>query len=111
MTNVEAISLTAESYILETLTKYRLEANLKLMVLQGYDGASVMSGTCSGVQKRIREKAIYIHCHAYVLNLVLVDSVKAIPEAAEFFPLLEALYVFMSTSKVHTVFLEKAMGM
>ena len=99
---VEATSLTAESlafYILETLTKYRLEA--KLMVSQGYDGASVMSGTCSGVQKRIRKKAphaIYIHCRAHVLNLVLVDSVKDIPEAAEFFALLEVLYVCTHSS-------------
>ena len=96
------------SYILETLKKYQLDA--KLMVSQGYDGASVMSGRCSGVQMRIKEHAphaIYIHCHAHVLNLVLVDSVKAIPEAAEFFALLEALYIFMSTSKAHTVFLAK----
>ena len=111
LTYVEATSLTAESlasYILETLKKYQLDA--KLMVSQGYDGASVMSGRCSGVQMRIKEHAphaIYIHCHAHVLNLVLVDSVKAIPEAAEFFALLEALYIFMSTSKAHTVFLAK----
>jgi len=64
-----------------------------------------MSGTCSGVQKWIREKAphvIYIHCHAHVLNLVLVNSAQAIPEPAEFFILFEAL---MPTSKAHTVFL------
>lgn len=101
LTYVEATSLTAESlarYILEALKKYQL------------DGASVMSGTCSGAQKRIWEHAphaINIHCHAHVLNLVLIDSVKAIPEAAEFFALLEALYVFMSMSKALTVFLAK----
>ena len=69
LTYVEATSLTAESlasYILEVLKKYQLDT--MLMVSQGYDGASVMSGTCSGVQKRIREHAphvIYIHCHAH----------------------------------------------
>ena len=46
------------------------------MVSQGYDGAAVMSGCVSGVQKRIRDlvpQAIYVHCHAHCLNLVLVD--------------------------------------
>lgn len=80
------------------------------MVSQGYDGASVMSGACNGVQKRVREfapYAVYIHCYAYVLNLVLVDSVKSVQSASEFFSLLEALYVFISTSKVHVIFKEQ----
>ena len=80
------------------------------MASQGYYGASVMSGACSGVQKRVREYApyaIYIHCYAHVLSLVLVDSVKSVQSASEFFSLLEALYVFISTSKVHVIFKEK----
>ena len=52
-----------------------------MIVSQGtYDGASVMSRCCFGVQQRIRElnpHAIYIHCHAHCLNLVLVDCVKS----------------------------------
>ena len=53
------------------------------------------------VQRRVREfapNAVYIHCYAHVLNLALVDSVKSIGEASEFFHLLEALYVFVSSS-------------
>ena len=107
---VEATSLNAESlskYILDTLKLYNLDT--KRIVSQGYDGASVMSGTCSGVQQRIREiapQATYVHCHAHCLNLVLVDCVKANSQAFEFFSLVQALYVFMSTSKAHAVFLE-----
>ena len=44
---------------------------------QGYDGASTMSGHKSGVQARIREKqpkAVYTHCAAHSLNLVIVKS-------------------------------------
>ena len=51
------------------------------------DGASVMSGHCSGVQARIREvapQAIYVHYNAHCLNLALVDSVKAVRDASEF---------------------------
>ena len=80
------------------------------MVSQGYDGASVMSGHCSGVQQRVRQvapHAIYVHCHAHVLNLVLVDCVKNNSFASEFFSLLQALYVLLSTSKAHVIFIEK----
>ena len=100
LTYVEAASLTADKlteYIVSILTKFRLDP--LCMVSQGYDGASVMSGQCSGVQKRIRElapHAIYIDCYAHTLNLLLWDSVKMVPYATEFFALLESLYVFIS---------------
>ena len=81
--------------ILTTLRNHQLDP--KFIVSQGYDGASVMSSNCSGVQTRIREvtpQAIYVHCNAHCLNLCLVDSTKAICEASEFFAFLETLYVF-----------------
>ena len=64
---------------------------------QGYDGASVMSGRCAGVQQKICEvvpHAAYVHCYAHCLNLVLVDSTKSVSEASDFFYLMETLYVF-----------------
>lgn len=111
LTFFPAKALNAESltqYILDTLTLYNLDP--QMIVSQGYDGASVMSGSCSGVQKRIREVApcaSYIHCHAHVLNLVLVDCAKNNQHAAEFFSLIQALYVIVSTSKGHALFIEK----
>ena len=74
---------------------------IRWFISQGYDGASVMSGCCTGVQTRVPEfapYAVYIHCYAIVLNLVLVDSVKSVTSASEFFMLLEALYVLVFTS-------------
>ena len=111
LTYVPAESLTAQglsSYILETLRKYELEP--KCIVSQGYDGASVMSGCLTGVQTQIKEvapHALYIHCNAHCLNLCLVDSAKAVRGASEFFGLLETLYVFLSTSKCHVIFMEQ----
>ena len=70
---VIASNLTAEhlsKYILDALTLYNLDVNM--IVPQGYDGASVMSCCCSGVQQRIRElvaQAIYVHCHAHCLKI------------------------------------------
>ena len=103
---LDAASLT--SYIKQLISTYDLDP--VKMVSQGYDGASVMSGHCTGVQTRVREfapHATYIHCYAHVLNLVLVDSVKSVNLASEFFALLEALYVFVSSSKIHVLFMEK----
>lgn len=69
-----------------------------------------MSGSCKGVQKRIKAvapHALYVHCYAHTLNLVLVDCVKHLSVAREFFCLLEKLYCFISTTKAHVIFLEK----
>lgn len=73
-------------------------------VAQAYNGASVMSGAKGGVQARFREKhpqAIYVHCYAHELNLVLCHTCKAIPEATKFFELLESMYSFFHVSLVH----------
>jgi len=111
LTYVEAKALNAEglaSDILETLNQHKLDPSA--IVSQGYDGASVMSGNCSGVQTRIKEvapMAMYVHCYAHCLNLVLVDSTKNVREAAEFFALMETLYVFISAAKAHTIYIEQ----
>jgi len=79
------------------------------LVGQGYDGASVMSGKHRGVVALIKadaKLALFVHCHAHRLNLALVDSVKAVQVAAEFFVLLEKLYVYVSGSFVHARWLE-----
>ena len=69
---------------------------------------AVMSGRCSGVQQRIQEvapQAMYIHCYAHCLNLALVDTTRKTAEASEFFALMQTLYVSMSSSKAHGVYL------
>lgn len=70
--------LSAESIfntILNTCTSLGL--NMDKVIGQGYDGCSTFSGHLSGVHQRFREihpKAIYVHCAAHRLNLVLSDS-------------------------------------
>ena len=84
----EATSLNAESlctYILNTLDTFKLDS--AGIVSQGYDGASVMSGHCLGVQQRIKQvapQAVYVHCHAHCLNLALVDTVKGYKKLLNF---------------------------
>jgi hypothetical protein len=57
---------------------------------QGYDGASVMSGAYSGVQKRIQSivpSAAYVHCICHRLNLVLGDAAESCAEMKSSSPL------------------------
>ena len=59
---VAVASLTAESLTKYILHEFCLDPHW--IVSQAYDGASVMSGKCSGVQQHVREvypNAIYIH--------------------------------------------------
>ncbi len=98
---LDAAGLTER--IIHILERYGLDYRSNLDG-QAYDGASVMSGKHSGVQSRIKEvakQAFYVHCNAHCLNLVLVDTVKAVPQAGCFFTVLQRLYSFMSGSYVH----------
>ncbi|XP_066955205.1 uncharacterized protein [Macrobrachium rosenbergii] len=102
---LDAASIT--DIILKSLDKLGLDYKSSLVGL-GFDGASVMSGGISGVQKRIRDKApfaYYIHCYGHRLNLMLINVAKYVPQAAEFFSLLEELYIFASNSVVHEKFI------
>lgn len=66
-------------------------------VAQAYDGAAVMSGSTGGVQAYFRKfhpEAIYVHCYAHELNLVLCHTCRAVSEAVELFSLLESVYNF-----------------
>ncbi|KAL4089356.1 hypothetical protein QTP88_024403 [Uroleucon formosanum] len=66
---------------------------------QSYNGASVMSGKRNGVQSKLLERypcAIYTHCMAHRINLVVVDMCKNVEYAKSFFNSLEALYVYFS---------------
>ena len=99
MTFTEATTCTAEGltdHILATLKQFDLDP--QHIVSQGYDGAAVMSGKCSGVQERLREAApyaVYIHCYVHTLNLVLIDSTKILPCAREFLLYLNiCMYLF-----------------
>ena len=103
----------AEQLDAESLYKYICNViqscNLFLenCVCQCYDGAAVMSGKCSGVRARFKVSApmaIYIHCCAHRLNIVRVDSIKGVPIAQDFFSLLEAEYVFLSSGKFNALF-------
>ena len=94
--------------IKEVFEKYGL--SLHNLCGQGYDGAANMSSPYSGVQAMIRKennKAIYMHCHAHILNLVLVESCSKNTIACNFFGDVQSLYVFIEGStKHHSIFVD-----
>ncbi|XP_064078483.1 uncharacterized protein LOC135195906 [Macrobrachium nipponense] len=104
MSSLDAAYITG--IILKTLEKLGLDYKSSLVGL-GFDGASVMSGGISGVQKRIKEKApfaSYLHCYGHKLNLVLTIVAKNVPQSSEFCSLLEEVYL-VSNAVVREKFL------
>lgn len=73
--NAESLYRKIFDYLIENnLEKYHI-------VAQSYDGANVMSGKFNGVQAKIKNKfpfAIYTHCMAHRMNLVVIDMCKII---------------------------------
>ena len=109
VTYVEATALDANSlsaFILDALRENELDP--QCIVSQGYDGASVMSGRCAGVQQKICEvipHATYVHCYAHCLNFVRVDSTtKCVSEASDFFSHGNPLYFFVTERSLPMLF-------
>lgn len=81
----------------QTMLDYLKLCNLNpqvIIVAQSYDGASVMSGRFNGLQVKIKEKhphAIYTHCMAHRVNLVVLDMCKIVKVLIFKFP----IYIFI----------------
>lgn len=92
--------------ILQSLNNYGLDANKILS--QCYDGASVMSGYKSGVAKRLeielRKVIPYVHCFNHRLHLIIVEIVKQVPGAKQFFEQLQLLHSFFKKPKVKMIY-------
>jgi hypothetical protein len=63
-----------------------------------------MSGKHAGVQAILRENytitAIYVHCFADRLNLVICDVSKIVPYLSEFYSLVSKIYTYFHSSSV-----------
>ena len=73
------------------------------MIVQTYDGASVMAGHISGVQAKVREhfpQAFFFHCAAYKVKLVLCQSASRLSAVKVFFANVSAFSTFTSVSSI-----------
>ena len=70
---------------------------------QCYDGASNMSGRCSGVATRIQQeepRALYVHCMGHSLNLAVQDTSRSVKVVADTFDtVLELAKVFKYSAR------------
>ncbi len=72
------------------------------LVAQTYDGAAVMASALNGLQakvKAIAPSAMFVHCYAHRLNLVLSQGAKCLPECRIFFCI--TLWVCHIFLKIH----------
>ena len=95
--------------LIELLKKYGLDS--KLIRGQAMDGCSTMSGIRGGLQTLVREispTALYVHCMAHRLNLVLVKAATNSVRVKSFFGVLESFCSFFVASPKRMVQLHKA---
>ena len=94
-------SAPAISAIVKDILKKHGDSIHNKLIMQTYDGASVMSGHISGVQTLVREDypfAYFFDCAAHHLNLVLCQSASSIPLVRVFFTNVTAFSTFSSSS-------------
>ncbi|TNN00797.1 hypothetical protein fugu_012043 [Takifugu bimaculatus] len=80
------------------------------VVAQCFDGAAVMSSGLNGVQAKVKERpplALFIHCYAHRLNLVLTQGASKLKECKIFFAHLNGLSAIFSRSPRRTQLLDK----
>nr|CAI5827286.1 unnamed protein product [Callosobruchus analis] len=91
----------AESLYQLLVTEFQ-EFDLKhKLIAQTYDGAAVMSGDFDGLQSKIKNiapHALFTHCYAHKLNLVLSKACNGIKEVRIFFSNLSGFSSFFSKS-------------
>lgn len=66
-----------------------------------FDGANNMSGVNSGLQKKIKgleNAALFIHCFAHVLNLLLKDAIEKVLVMRNFINMIKDLLTFLRAS-------------
>lgn len=79
----------------------RCGLSIKCLRAQCYDGASNMSGAFRGVQARVKELqplAVYVHCYAHSLNLVLQETARQVPIIRDSLEYLHRAAVLMGRS-------------
>ena len=79
------------------------------LVAQTFNGAAVMASALIGLQakvKAIAPSAMFVHCYAHRLNLVLSQGAKCLPECRIFFASLSGFATFFSKSTKKTSFME-----
>ena len=95
----DCTALGMDEVVKATLSKFGASVKSKL-IIQTYDGAAVMSGQLSGLQKRIHQDypfAFFFHCAAHRFNLVLCQSAQTIKQIKWVFSKVNSICTFSSS--------------
>ena len=87
----------------------RFNLDLKDCRGQGYDGASNMAGRFRGLQALVaaeETRAIYVHCFAHSLNLVVQHSIQQDRKLRDIFSLIGSILNFIRDSPKRKAWLE-----
>ncbi|KAG7513368.1 zinc finger MYM-type protein 1-like [Solea senegalensis] len=93
----------------ETTDRSEYGCCLDKVVAQCYDGAAVMASGLNGLQAKVKDRApmaLFIHCYAHRLNLVLTQGASKLKECKVFFANLNGLAAFFSRSPKRTQLLD-----
>lgn len=87
----------------EVITKKLHDIGIKLhnLVSCSFDGAANMMGQYNGLKAHLQKyipNAVFTHCQAHVLNLIIVDTTKCCLDAQNLFSLLQKTSVFIKGS-------------
>ncbi|XP_065895648.1 zinc finger MYM-type protein 1-like [Dysidea avara] len=103
LVDIESTDSTTAEALFQILLKGLSKVGLTTdnLVGQCYDGASNMRGIQAGVQAKVKEiqpRAIYCHCYAHCVNLVLVEATSSNQCCRNFFGVIQNLYTFIEAS-------------
>ena len=98
----DTASTSAEA-LFELAIKVLADLGLDIQNLVGlcFDGASNMSGQITGLQARFKAVvawAIYVHCYAHQLNLVIVKTITDVLILSKVLGVVQALHNFITAS-------------
>jgi len=96
-------SSTKAETLFQVVQDVFLRFNLPLTKLRGqcYDGAANVSGKITGLQTRLREiepRALYVHCNAHNINLVVQDAMEGVPATRKFIGVVKDMINFVKDS-------------
>lgn len=83
------------------------------LIAQSYDGAAVMAGELNGLQAKVKSMcplALFTHCCAHRLNLVLQQGINCISKCRIFFATLSGIPSFFHHSPKRTFILNNIIG-
>lgn len=107
---VTTASNSIADVVLKTLDRIFTGDDKRKLIVQAYDGASVMRGQTGEVQRRVRQEyqnAHYLHCYAHQLSVIMLQAASRIPAVRVFVTDLDGISNFFTSSPKRKALLDQ----